>query len=63
MKLYNSAYPGSMFEKQDGSYIEASDTSSMLESLAEHLKAKDRQIEDLEALVIQLRAELSGQPA
>lgn len=50
-KLYDSAYPGSMFPRKEGGYVEATDHVSLAAQLVATIEAQKRQIEDLEALV------------
>jgi len=44
---YRSAYPGSMFERVDGEYIERTDAKSLAAALVELVEEKTRTVEDL----------------
>jgi hypothetical protein len=46
MKLYGSAYPGSMFEKPTGEYIHIGDIDSLMEVIQMHLSLQNKEIED-----------------
>ena len=48
MKAYESAYPGSMFERTDGGYVQRDDADSLAGSLLALIKSADRAAEDLQ---------------
>jgi hypothetical protein len=43
---YESAYPGSMFRRADGSYVERTDNASLAAALLENIAALGRRAED-----------------
>lgn len=45
-KYFDSAYPGSMSERKDGSYVEREDSQSLALALLENLYAAQRDAED-----------------
>lgn len=46
LRAYESAYPGSMFERADGGYIERDDAESLASGLLALIKSGDRAAED-----------------
>ena len=46
-RAYDSAYPGSMCDRDNGSYILRDDYTSLAAALLECIAARDREIEDL----------------
>jgi hypothetical protein len=46
---FDSAYPGSMFDRPDGSYVRRDDPASLAAALLETIERQKRRIEDLEA--------------
>jgi len=44
---YDSAYPGSMCERENGRYIDRDDQNSLAAALVELIASRDREIEDL----------------
>ena len=56
---WDSAYPGSMRERDDGFYIRRDDHASLAAGLVELIASRDREIEDLAAwfasLIVQVR--------
>lgn len=57
MKAYESAYPGSMFERTDGGYVQRDDADSLAGSLLALIKSGDRAAEDAADEAKALRAE------
>lgn len=47
VRAFDSAYPGSMFERKDGYYVERNDHKSMAAALVELIASRDRELEDL----------------
>lgn len=57
LKLFDSAYPGSMLPREDGNYVEKSDSESLALALLENVHKANAQAEDWEATVLQLEAD------
>lgn len=55
VRAFDSAYPGSMVSRKDGSYIERADHASLAAALLETIEEQRRRIEDLEAALTALR--------
>lgn len=49
-KLFSSAYPGSMHQREDGDYVERNDDASLAAALLANIRAARNMIEDLEAV-------------
>ncbi|MBU0601101.1 MAG: hypothetical protein KKD25_01710 [Gammaproteobacteria bacterium] len=47
VRAFESAYPGSMFERKDGYYVERNDHKSMAAALVELISSRDRELDDL----------------
>ena len=47
IKAFDSAYPGSMFERKDGGYVERDDHNSLAAALIYQIDSRNRDIEDL----------------
>ena len=60
VKAYDSAYPGSMFEHNDGDYVERKDAASLAAALLEQVHSRDDQIEDWRASAVRLEGALRG---
>lgn len=58
MRAFSSAYPGSMFEREDGDYIERSDAASLAEALLEIVKKGSDRMEDLAAQLAEANVDL-----
>lgn len=63
IKAYDSAYPGSMFLRDDGNYIERTDIDSLVAALVEAVRARDRTIEDLEGALEQMKEDARAREA
>lgn len=57
---YDTAYPGSMCEREGGDYVERKDTASLAAALLEQIHSRDREIEDWQATAIRLENALRG---
>lgn len=57
IEAYESAYPGSMFEREDGGFIRRDDAESLAGSLLALIKSGDRATEDANDEIKSLRAE------
>jgi hypothetical protein len=53
-KYFDSAYPGSMSEREDGSYVEKSDSETLADALLKNLYAAQREAEDWKDAAIHL---------
>ncbi len=62
VKAFDTAYPGSMCEREDGYYVERNDHKSMAAALVELIASRDREIEDLREAVIQLKRFVEAAP-
>ena len=60
VRAFDSAYPGSMFERNDGYYVKRKDAASLAAALLEQIHERDRDIEDAQFALDQLRAVLYG---
>lgn len=47
LRTFDSAYPGSMFERVDGGYVERDDHKSLAAALVAQIDSRNREIEDL----------------
>lgn len=54
-KAYESAYPGSMTEREDGLYIRRDDPHSLAVALLGIIGHQERQLEDLKAALKEAR--------
>lgn len=52
IEAYDSAYPGSMSKREDGSFIRREDADSLAGALLAMVKSGDRAAEDLQAALI-----------
>ena len=57
IRAFDSAYPGSMSQRNDGYYVERNDHKSMAAALVELISSRDRELEDLRGAITQLEAE------
>lgn len=62
VRAFDSAYPGSMFERKDGCYVERDDHKSMAAALVELIAARDRTIDDLNDAVRMYQRLLDAAP-
>lgn len=62
VKAFESAYPGSMFERKDGYYVERNDHKSMAAALVELIESRDRELEDLRESVKSYQRMLDAAP-
>lgn len=60
VRAFDSAYPGSMFERNDGYYVERKDVASLAAAMLEQIHARDRDIEDWQATAIRMENALRG---
>lgn len=58
VKAFKSAYPGSMYECAEGSYVERADVGSMAAALLEAIADRDRQIKELRGALQDIRVHL-----
>lgn len=58
-KYFDSAYPGSMSEREGGSYVEKLDSESLAHALLQNLYAAQREAEDWKESAIQLEKRLN----
>lgn len=56
--LYDSAYPGSMSPREDGSYVEREDNTSLALALLQNILVMQRKLEDAEAATAEKDAEI-----
>lgn len=56
-KFWQSAYPGSMFEKEDGNYVDRDDNESLARTLVGNVAQLERELESWQDSDIRLRAE------
>ena len=57
-KYFDSAYPGSMSQREDGSYVEKEDSESLAHALLQNLYAAQQDAEDWKDRAIQLEKQL-----
>lgn len=57
LHAYESAYPGSMFERPDGGYIQRDDAESLAAGLLALIKSGDQAAEDAVTALAQVRAD------
>lgn len=62
-KYFDSAYPGSMSERKDGSYVEREDSQSLALALLENLYAAQRDAEDWKDQAIAWENQLHAETA
>jgi len=55
IEAYDSAYPGSMSQREDGSFIRREDAESLASALLALVKSGDREAEDLKDALIQYK--------
>lgn len=60
VKSYDSAYPGSMSEREDGGYIQRDDAGSLAGALLALVESGDRAAEDLQGAVESLEDQLKN---
>lgn len=60
VKAFDSAYPGSMCERENGDYVERKDAASLAAALLEQIHSRDREIEDWQATAIRLENAVRG---
>ena len=57
IRAFDSAYPGSMSQRNDGYYVERDDHKSMAAALVELIGSRDRELDDLRDAITQLESE------
>ena len=62
VRSFESAYPGSMFERRDGYYVERNDHKSMAAALVELIASRDRELDDLRDAVKSYQRLLDAAP-
>ena len=60
IKAFDSAYPGSMFEKPDGSYVERDDAASLAAALLEIIASGKRSVSDYQDAFEQHQQEIAA---
>lgn len=48
LRTFDSAYPGSMFQREDGDYVRRADPDSLAAAMLEHIATREQRIRDLE---------------
>lgn len=60
VKAFDSAYPGSMCEREKGDYVKRKDAASLAAALLEQIHSRDREVEDWQDTAIRLENALRG---
>jgi len=57
-RYFDSAYPRSMSQSKEGSYVERTDSESLASALLQNIYDKERELEDWQNIAIQLEKRL-----